>query len=111
MLRRAKTLMNLLKEKLRNLLILAVVTIVLLLALWIMVRRPVQADITKKENTIHKLNQKIAEKKNVILQGDQVANELQSRTALLKAAEEQMVNGDPYLWILRVLRDFEIPDQ
>jgi Tfp pilus assembly protein PilO len=109
MLRGAKTLMNIPQEKLRNLLALAALTLILLLALWFMVRRPTQIELTKKEKTINELNQKIAAKKKTIFQGDHLITELENKTATLKRIEEQMVNGDPYLWIIRILRDFEIP--
>ncbi len=103
--------MNFPKERQADLLKLAVITGVVLFGLWFVIGRPTQSDLAGKARAISDLNQKIASKKNVIQQAEQIKAEVRQRRATLKEVEDQMVVGDPYLWILRILRDFEIPKQ
>lgn len=103
--------MNFPKERQSDLIKLGLGTAAVLFCLWFFIQRPAQVEISNKTKTTSDLDQKIAAKKKIILQTDQVKTELIQRSAQLKEMEVQMVVGDPYLWILKVLREFEIPNQ
>jgi len=103
--------MTLSKEKQRSLLKLGAITIAVLFAIWFFLVRPAQADLSRMNRTSDDLALKISTKKQLIQRAALIKTEMQEKSKKLSATEEQMVGGDPYLWGIKALRDFEIPGQ
>lgn len=103
--------MTLTTEKRSSLLKLGAITILVMVAFWSLLVRPTQARINQKEKADADLTQKIAFKKQVIQRADQLTGQLQESGRKLQEIEDEMVKGDMYRWIIKTMRDFEIPQQ
>ena len=101
--------MKLSKEKQQSLLKLSAITLVVLGALWFFLVSPAQTRLNQKNKASDDLTQKISSKRQLIQRAAQIQVEAQEKSKKLSAIEEQMVTGDPYVWGIKALRDFEIP--
>lgn len=90
---------------------LGVVTLAVVIAMWFVLIGPAQKKLAEKEKTKSDLTQKIDTKKQVIQRGDQIKSELQRASSDLRLIEDQMVTGDPFLWIIKTTHAFEIPNK
>lgn len=97
--------------KRKSLIQLGIATGVLLLAFWFILIGPAQARVSQKAKTSSDLATKIAAKKKVIQHGAEISTRLHESSRELQEIENQMVSGDSYRWIIKTLRDFEIPHQ
>ncbi len=103
--------MNFSPQQRRNFLILSVVTVALLLALWFLLIAPARDRLKESSQAENSLSQKIAAKKQVIRNAEEVKTEFAASSRELSAIEAQMVSGDPYLWIYKMLKEFEVPQK
>jgi Tfp pilus assembly protein PilO len=101
--------MNLSKQKQFDLLKLGAVTLAVLLVIWFLLIRPAQARLNEKTKISLDLTKNIQSKKEVIQRAEEINAHVQESGKKLLALEGQMVTGDTYLWIIRTLRDFEVP--
>jgi len=99
--------MNLSPERKISLLKLAAGTVGVLLAMWLLVINPARGQVEKKIKTENDLTQQIFVKQKVIQTADMVATKRRDSLAQLEAVEDRMVSGDPYLWIIKTLQEFE----
>lgn len=103
--------MNITPEKRNNLIKLGAITAAVLIAFWFLLVRPAQAQMNKKNLASQDFTKKISSKKEVIHKGSLVKTRLDDASRQLARVEEQMVSGDTYLWIIKTLRDFEVPQR
>lgn len=103
--------MNFSPQQRRNLLALSVVTLGVLLAFWFFLIAPARAKLKQSSEAENSLSQKIAAKKQVIRNAEELKAKFAETSLALGAAEEKMVSGDPYLWIYKMLKDFEVPQK
>jgi Tfp pilus assembly protein PilO len=99
------------REKRAALFRLIVITAIVLISLWFTLGRSTLAAVRERQKITSDLKQKIASKRNVIRQAGQIKIDNQRKREKLNSIEDQMVIGDPYLWISKTLREFEIPNQ
>jgi hypothetical protein len=98
-----------LSQKQFDLLKLGLGTLAILLGIWFLLVRPAQAALNKKTKTSLDLTKNIQSKKAVIQRAQEIETQFEESSKKLVALEGQMVTGDTYLWIIRTLRDFEVP--
>ncbi len=103
--------MSLSPEKRNDLIKLGAITVGVLLALWLLVIKPERARVEQKIKAQNELTQKIVQKSKIIQTAQQISTKLQKSSAQLQAVEDQMVSGDPYLWIIKTLGEFEVADK
>ena len=86
-------------------------TVGVLLAWWLLVINPARERVEQKIKAQNELTQKIVLKNKIIQTAEQITTKLQESSAQLQAVEDQMVSGDPYLWIIKTLGEFEVADK
>lgn len=103
--------MNLSPEKRNSLIKLGAGTAAVVIVMWLFVINPTRAQMEQKLKAQKELTQKISDKTKIIHAADRIAATFAETSAQLSAIEEQMVSGDPYLWIIKTLGEFEASHQ
>jgi Tfp pilus assembly protein PilO len=103
--------MNLSPQKRNKLIQLGVVTLAMVIAMWFTLIGPAQRQFAQKEKIKNDLTQKLAAKKQIIERGERIKTDLQKASSELRVIEDEMVTGDPFLWIIKTTHAFEIPNK
>ena len=102
--------MNFTPDKRMALAKLSAVTLVVLIAFWFGLLRPAQARLQRQTKENGELTAKNVARNTLIKRAQQIKEDHAKANQQLRRIEEEMVAGDAYLWILKSLRDFEIPN-
>jgi Tfp pilus assembly protein PilO len=103
--------MNLSPQKRNKLIQLGVITLVVLLVMWFALIGPAREQLAEKTRAQNNLVQKLASRKQIIQESDRLKTEVQTASSKLRTIEDQMVTGDPFLWIIKTTHAFEIPNK
>lgn len=103
--------MNLSPEQKNSLVKLSALTVGVLIAVWLLLINPTRAGVEQKIKMQNALSEKIILKNKIVRTAEAGSTNYQESSARLAAIEDQMVSGDPYLWIIKTLGEFEVPDK
>lgn len=101
--------MSMSREKKLELLRLALLTMVGLFVVYVILIQPQQKALMESFADARRVEDKIVASKRKVAMADRFKQELQDVETKLKAVEEGMVTGDPYLWIIKTMRKFQVP--
>ncbi|MCS7089257.1 MAG: type 4a pilus biogenesis protein PilO [Verrucomicrobiota bacterium] len=96
--------MKLSKEKQKQLWVIALVTLIVLLGVWLALLRPLRSTLEQVRREIAQIRSQIAQAEEVLRRSDEVLEKLQAARSLLEQCEEQMVSGDYYAQIISRIR-------
>lgn len=100
---------NLTPEKRNQLVLLGLVTLVAILVVYSLLLRPGWERWQAKQSQVSELRDELETARERIENADAYRAELISSREELGRIEENMAQGDMYLWIIRILREFQIP--
>jgi Tfp pilus assembly protein PilO len=103
--------MNVSPQKRKQLIQLGIITLVVLLAIWFALIQPARKKLKGEFAKQADLQKQLDAKKQIFQRAEQIRPQLAVYSNELHAIEGQMVTGDTYLWIIKTLREFEIPDK
>ena len=101
--------MSISREKKLELLRLAMLTVAGLFVVYVILIQPQQRALMESFADVRRVEDKIDASKRKVEKADLFKQELLEVEKKLKAVEEGIVTGDPYLWIIKTMRKFQIP--
>ncbi|MBC8001003.1 MAG: hypothetical protein H7X97_00325 [Opitutaceae bacterium] len=101
--------MRISREKKLELLRLALLTVVGLFVVYVILIQPQQRALMESFADVRRVEDKIDASKRKVDKADVFKEELLEGEKKLKAVEEGIVTGDPYLWIINTMRKFQVP--
>lgn len=101
--------MTLTREKKLELVRLALLTVVGLVVVYVILIQPQQRALMESLADARRVEDKIDASRRKVDKADLFKKELELGQEKLKAVEEGVVTEDPYLWIIKTMRKFQIP--
>lgn len=101
--------MSLSREKKLELARLAMLTLVGLFVVYVILIQPQQRALMESLADARRVEDKIDASRRKVEMADRFKQELQEVEGKLKTVEEGIVTGDPYLWIIKTMRRFQVP--
>ena len=97
------------REKKLELLRLALLTVAGLFVLYVILIQPQERSLMDSFADVRRVEDKIDASKRKVDKVEFFKQELQEVEKKLAMIEEGMVTGDPYLWIIKTMRKFQVP--
>ncbi len=100
---------NLPKEKRDRIVLVAVGSITLMAAIWMLLIRGQQQSLRQVRQTIVEQHDKISNAERLLANSTEVESKLSEEMQRLKTYEEGMASGDLYSWLILTLNKFKAP--
>jgi hypothetical protein len=96
------------KEKRNHLILVALLTLMAIVALWLVVISPQRDKLAELSRVIQGTEEQLRRMKLAVNQADKIETELKVASAELTAIEGNMApSNDPYLWIIDLMNNFK----